>query len=249
MFTTIISLFSLAIFTFCSLISCQVEQIGRFDSAARQIYFGKRADSGMTGSRFKIQVPFHDSKILLKEADDLQMKQGAAASIPLKSTASIHSMPLSFAKSIPVEIDSRIQGVWEEDPSLSIRTWSVFIESKSALGIALIFEQFRIFEDGELYAMNDSGILGAFTRANNKPDGKFSIQHLKGSGVFLIYIEPAFKAIAKPLNNFKISKVVHAFRDIFDEKAISGSCNVDSRCVSLFVRIHCKCLFSNLILE
>lgn len=235
MFIQAISLCSFAFLLLSSQFSCQVEQIGRFNSAARQIYFGKRADSGMSGSKFKIQVPFHDSKLLLKEANDLQSKQEATASIPLKSTTAIHSAPLSFAESIPVEIDSRSHGIWEEDSGLGIRTWSVFIESKSALGIALIFDQFRIFEDGEMYAINDSGILGAFTRANNKPDGKFSIQHLKGSSVFLIYIEPAFKPVAKPLNYFKINKVVHAFRDIFDEKTLSGSCNVDARCVSLFV--------------
>lgn len=231
----IISFIALSVFIFSSLIYCQVEQIGRFNSAARQIYYGKRVDIGLDDSKFKIQVPFHDSKILLKEADDLQLKNEKALSMSLKSESSIHSAPISFAKSIPVEIDSRIQGVWEEDANLGLRTWSAYIESKSALGIALIFEEFRIINEGELYVVNDSGILGAFTRANNKPDGKFSIQHLKGSGVFLIYIEPAFKAISKPLNCFKISKVVHAFRDVFNAKALSGSCNVDSRCSSLFV--------------
>ena len=86
-----------------------------------------------------------------------------------------------------------------------------------------------------MYIMNDSGVLGAFTKSNNKADGKFSIQPLKGSNIFIIYIEP-LKSV-KPFNYFKIGKVVHAYRDIFNQsKSISGACNLDVKCVSTFVR-------------
>lgn len=212
----------LSIFLLTLSVSAQVQQEGKFNSKARQIYFGKRVDSGMNDSKFKIQVPFHDSKALL-EAEELQ-----------KSASSVHSGPITFAKAIPLEIDSRFNGVWEVDTNSNVKTWSLFIESKTATGIALIFDKFHIFEDGEMYIMNDSGVLGAFTRANNKPDGKFSIQPLKGSNIFIVYIE-SLKSV-KPLNYFKIGKVVHAYRDIFNQdKAISGACNVDVRCINSFV--------------
>lgn len=200
----------------------QVEQVGEFDSVARQIYFGKRFDSN-DNLHLKIQVPFHDSKILL-EQDDSLIKS---------SNTKVHSMPVNVAKAIDVDIDSRKDGVWEEDLLSGLRTWSLLIESKTAYGIGLIFDQFRIFEGGEMYVMNDSMQLGAFTYANNKSDGKFSIKHLPGSSIFIIYIEPLRSA--KPLNSFRIGKVVHAYRNIFVPKSISGTCNVDAKCINSFV--------------
>lgn len=213
--------------------NAQVQQTGKFNSAARQIYFGKRVNSNLDGSKSKIQVPFHDSKKLL-EADEV-----------LKSASSIRSVPLNFAKAIPIEIDSRVDGIWEENISAGLKAWSLFIESNTALGIALIFDQFRIIDEGELYVINDSGVLGAFTKSNNKPDGKFAVHYLKGSNVFLIYIEPLKRT--KPLNYFKIGKIVHAYRDIFQSKAVSGSCNIDSRCISNYVSPKKKMCFNHLL--
>ena len=207
---------------FISLISGQVQYEGRYNAKARQIYFGKRADSGMKDSKFMIQVPFHDSKTLLS-IDESQ-----------KSSNSIHSGPISFAKAIPIEIDFNKKGVWEKDDRY--RTWTCLIESKTALGLALIFDEFRILDEGELYIMNDSGILGAYTSKNNKKDGKFSIQPISGSSVFLIFIEP-LKSL-KPLNSLIIGKVVHVYKNLSlftNQKSLSGSCNVDVRCINSFV--------------
>ena len=50
----------LSIFLLTLSVSAQVQQEGKFNSKARQIYFGKRVDSGMNDSKFKIQVPFHN---------------------------------------------------------------------------------------------------------------------------------------------------------------------------------------------
>lgn len=215
-------LFSLiSLFFLFSLVCAQVQFKGKFDSKARQVYFGKRTDSRFdTESKYKIQVPFHDSNLLLK-SDELE-----------KNT--IRFSPIKVAKAIPIEIDSRINGIWEEDTNAKIKTWSLFIESKTALGIALIFDNFHIFGEGEMYIINESGILGAFTKRNNKADGKFSIQSLRGSKIFIIYIE-SLKSV-KPLTYFKIGKVVHTYRDIFIGKSTSGVCNVDSKCVDSFVR-------------
>lgn len=222
MFIFSASLLILSLLICC--LSAQVQQEGKFNSAARQIYFGKRVDSGLNDSKFKVQVPFHDSKKLL-EADD--------ALKSMDSMKSMHSTPFTFAKAITMDIDSRVNGIWEENALSGLKTWSLYIESKTALAIALIFDNFRIINEGELYIINDSGILGAFTKDNNKADGKFAVHPLKGSGVFLIYIEPLKGT--KPLNYFKIGKVVHAYRDIFQSKSVSGACNVDSRCINAFV--------------
>lgn len=219
----IITIFSFILWLF-SFISGQVQNEGLYNAKARQIYFGKRADSGMNESKFKITVPFHDSKVLLLNDQSL------------KATDSIHSAPISFAKAIPIKIDFKQKGIWEEDGES--RSWTCMIQSKTALGLALIFEEFRIINEGELYVMNDSGILGAFTSNNNKKDGKFSIQPISGSMIFLIYIEP-LKSL-KPLNSLIIGKVAHVYRNLTlltGQKSLSGSCNVDVRCVDSFVTI------------
>ena len=213
------------IFSFIALIYGQVQYGGRYNSKARQIYFGKRVDSEINNSKFKIQVPFHDSKTLLS-TDESQ-----------KTSDLLHSSPISFAKAIPIEIDFKKKGIWEEDDEF--RTWTCLVESKTALGLAFIFEEFRIINEGELYVVNDSGIMGAFTLKNNKKDGKFSIQPISGSSVYLIFIEP--KKSLKPLNSLIIGKVVHVYRNLTmltGQKSLSGSCNVDVRCVDSFVRMY-----------
>lgn len=219
-FTIIILSIILSLF---SLISGQVQYEGLYNAKARQIYFGKRVDSEMNESKFKVVVPFHDSKVLL------------SADQSLKATNSIHSAPISFAKAIPVHIDFKEKGIWEEDGES--RSWTCLIESKTALGMALIFEEFRIINEGELYVMNDSGILGAYTHKNNKKDAKFSIQPISGSMMFLIYIEPLNSL--KPLNSLIIEKVVHVYRNLTllnGQKSLSGPCNVDVRCVDSYVQ-------------
>lgn len=213
------------IFSLITLISGQVQYEGRFNSKARQVYFGKRDNTQMNNSKFKIQVPFHDSKTLLA-IDEAQ-----------KSTSSLHSAPISFAKAIPIEVDFRENGIWEEDGEF--RTWTCLIESKTALGLAFIFDEFRIMNEGELYIMNDSGIMGAFTSRNNKKDGKFSIRPISGSSVFLIFIEP-LKSV-KPLNSLVVGKIVHVYRNLSmltGQKSLSGACNVDARCINSFVSAH-----------
>lgn len=233
MFILTSSLFILSLLISC--LRAQVQQVGKFNSAARQIYFGKRVDSGLNDSKFKVQVPFHDSKKLLEADDALKSMESMGSMGSMKSLKAVHSVPLSFAKAITMGIDSRVNGVWEENVSSGLKTWSLYIESKTALAIALIFDNFRIINEGELYVINESGILGAFTKNNNKADGKFAVHPLKGSGIFLIYIEPLKGT--KPLNYFKIGKVVHAYRDIFQSKSVSGACNVDSRCINAHVSI------------
>lgn len=215
-----------------ALISGQVQYEGLYKAKARQIYFAKLVDSGINDNKFKIQVPFHDSKTLLS-IDEAQ-----------KSTNSIHSGPISFAKAIQVGIDFNEKGIWEKDGKF--RTWTCLIESKTALGLAFIFEEFRIINGGELYVVNDSGILGAFTSKNNKKNGKFSIQPISGSSVFLIFIEPLNSL--KPLNSLIISKIVHVYRDLSmfaNEKLLSGACNVDVKCVNSFVRKYLFFVFDN----
>lgn len=210
---------------FILLVKGQIQRFGRYSSEARQLFLNK---SAYNAAKLTIKVPFHDSKVLL------------AAEKALHPASKFQPRPITFAKAIPLNIDSRTMGVWLNDSKLGLNTWSLYIQSKTAFALALIFDHFIIPSQGELYVLNEQGTLGAFTSENNKPDAKFSIQPVKGENLFLVYIEPS-KAIDH-LDFLKIGKVVHAFRDIYrlsmNDKSVSGSCNVDVSCVNAFVSLY-----------
>ena len=201
-------------------IEAQVQTRGQFDSLARQVFFGKRTDSG-TLNRMKFKVPFHDSAVL------------RAIDKPAKGSP---PGPVKVAEAIPVQIDSRTHGVWEADVVNGVNTWSILIESKTALSLALVFSNFTLPPSGELYVLNDGVTLGAYTAAiNNKKSKEFAIQPVKGEQVFLIYIEPM--GASPGLEALLINRVVHGYRSIGndDEKDSSGACEVDVRCLSQWV--------------
>lgn len=81
-------------------------------------------------------------------------------------------------------------------------------------------------------------VIGAFTAANNKEYGTFSTAPVKGNIVILEYFEPAF---AKGTGRLHISRIVHAYRNLFGTSGAaglykiqgfgdSGSCNINVNC-------------------
>lgn len=126
------------------------------------------------------------------------------------------------------------------------RLWRLRIVSAGAYSINLIFDKFYMPEDASLFIYNDdhSEVLGAFTKVNNKPYGKFSTQPVAGNAITLEYYEPE---AVKGEGELNISKVVHAYRNVFgkanarekngQENGVqiqdygdSGSCNVNINC-------------------
>ena len=225
---------ALLLISFLSAIEAQVQSRGQFDSLARQLYFGKRADSG-NWNRMKFTAPFHDSEML------------RAREKPSKGST---PGPVKVAEAIPVEINSRTHGVWEADVVNGVNTWSIMIESKTALSLALVFSNFSLPPAGELYVLNDGVALGAYTSSiNNKKTRDFAIQPVKGDSLFLIYVEPM--GASPGLEAISITRIVHGFRfmSINDEKDSSGPCEVDVRCISSWVRrqmsdVGCNSLFT-----
>lgn len=197
----------------------QVQNRGQFDSLVRQVYFGKRAESGVPG-KLKFTVPFHDSAVLRA------MDKPSLSSTP---------GPIKVAQAIPVSINSRHHGVWEADEVNGVNTWSLLIESKTALSLALTFRNFSLPPSGELYVINDDYNYGAYTQANNKPSGDFAIQPIPSESIFLIYVEPMGASPA--VSSLLISNVVHGYRQTaaLNQKDASGPCEVDVRCVNAWV--------------
>ncbi len=215
-------LFAVSVFLISLLttIQAQVQSRGQFDSLARQLFFGKRTQTGDL-NRMKFTSPFIDSEVL--RATDKPSKGSPPG-------------PVKVAEAIPVEIDSRTHGIWEADVVNGVNTWSILIESRTALSLALVFANFTLPPAGELYAINEDITLGAYTSAiNNKKSREFAIQPVKGDQLFIIYIEPM--GASPGLEAISITQVVHGYRflSINAEKDSSGSCEVDARCLSSWV--------------
>jgi hypothetical protein len=203
----------------------QVQTAGRYDALARQVYFGKRTGSS-SSDNLKVILPFHNTTKLA--AEDLSVKS--------------HTGPLKFAQAISVDLDWTKDGVWETDLFNGIRIWSLLVQSKTAKSLSVVFDRFMLPAEGELYMMNDNEVLGAFTAAlNNKADGKFAIRPLPGDTAFLVYLEPlpVAKSVMVQTPPLHIKYISHGFRDVFrpasSAKSLSGTCEVDVRCVNSWV--------------
>ena len=146
-------------------------------------------------------------------------------------------VPLRFGFGFDVDYSLNNSGVWDSLPDGS-RIWQLRIESPGAYSINLMYDQYDLPEGAELFIYNEdhSMVIGAFTSLNNKQNGMFSTQPVKGDVSILELYVPA--GVSYP-GHLRISRVVHAYRDIFYnqaevEKLIdfnqSGACNINVNC-------------------
>lgn len=146
-------------------------------------------------------------------------------------------VPMRFGYPFDVDYSLYNSGVWTTLPDGS-RIWQLQIEAPGAKSINLLFDEFYLPEGAELFIYNvdHSMVIGAFTSENNKPTGEFATQPVKGDVSILELYVPA--NIPHP-GRLTISRVVHAYRDIFFnqtevDKLIdflgSGSCNINVNC-------------------
>lgn len=140
-------------------------------------------------------------------------------------------LPYRFGYSFNVDYDMQNSGTWLQVNGG--RVWSLKIVSKGAYSINLAFNKFYLPKDSRLYIHNEQKtvIQGPYTSKNNTKDGKLSSDLIEGSAIYLEYFEPD-NVKEKP--EISISKVVHAYRNLFSNftKAYgsSESCNIDVNC-------------------
>jgi hypothetical protein len=142
------------------------------------------------------------------------------------------NIPFRFGAPIDVSFNLNNSGVWEET-ELG-RVWRLSITSDNAYSINLLYNRFIIPDGAEMfvYDENMNTVLGAFTSLNNKVHETFSTAPTKGSNTIIEYFEPYD---ADFNGEIQISRVVHAYKDIFypDESrdyGDSGSCNNNVNC-------------------
>ncbi|MBN2227463.1 MAG: trypsin-like peptidase domain-containing protein [candidate division Zixibacteria bacterium] len=145
-------------------------------------------------------------------------------------------IPYRFGAPFDVNYTPQNSGTWEELPDGS-GLWRLKISSPGAYSINLLFDDFHIPENARLFIYNEDGshVIGAFTRRNNKEHGQFATAPVRGDTIVLEYYEPAD---IRGLGNITISRVVHAYRNLFDftvakdimEYGESGACNNNINC-------------------
>ena len=114
------------------------------------------------------------------------------------------------------------------------RIWRLPIESKGALSINFIFDDFFIPEGGSLYIYSHdrSDLLGAYTSVENQESGILGTWLVKGEKVIIEYFEPAKVSgqgrlhIAKATHGYRNAKTFRESKGLND----SGDCNLDVDC-------------------
>lgn len=127
--------------------------------------------------------------------------------------------PPRFGKALDVRLGLENSGHWTELPD-GARLWRLRVTSEGAHSLNFIFDRYDLPPGGRLFIYNqvhnpstDSTVLGAFTEANEGPNGRFSTLPIEGHVITLEYIEPAKY---RGETQLRLSKVVHGYRNLFD---------------------------------
>ncbi|MCC6961853.1 MAG: trypsin-like peptidase domain-containing protein, partial [candidate division Zixibacteria bacterium] len=143
-------------------------------------------------------------------------------------------VPFRFGYPFDVNYSLDNSGVWEDLPDGG-RVWRITFASPGAYSINLIFSRYRLPEGAKLFVYNRdrTDLIGAFTARNNKPHGEMATAPVRGDEITVEYYEPADVVYDGEVT---ISRVVHAYRDIFKitkdalDFGSSGSCNNNVNC-------------------
>lgn len=141
--------------------------------------------------------------------------------------------PHKFAEAVDVHIDitDSTRGTWIEDTYNDRRTWRAVVKSPGALSLSLLFNDFMLPEDSELYIIGKDETLGAFTaEENNKPTRKFATTPIAGESVIIEYHEPLINKKSGNPPALHIGKIVHGFRATPFTYGASGLCQIDAVC-------------------
>lgn len=128
-------------------------------------------------------------------------------------------IPFRFGAPVDVSYNMHNSGSWSSLSDGS-QIWRLEIISEGAYSLNLLYDEFYLPEGSRLflYSSDQSYVLGAFTSANNKTHRKFSTAPTSGDKVILEYHQPVSVTETAVI---KISRVVHAYRNIFD-RSITG---------------------------
>ncbi|MCD4663622.1 MAG: protease, partial [Bacteroidales bacterium] len=143
------------------------------------------------------------------------------------------SLPLRFAKLLPVGLNLSNSGTWELQKDGS-KIWRLKLRSDDAISVSLYYDDFYLPEGAELFLYDDTKkqLKGAFTSINNKENRLFATSMLYGKTVVL---ELNLPASFTEMSSLQISHLAYAYRDIAlngYSKDVAGSdfCEVNVNC-------------------
>ena len=143
----------------------------------------------------------------------------------------LQAKPWRFGYKHTVDYGLENAGLWTE-VSNGDRVWRILFESKGALSLNFIFDEFYMPQGGKVYLYNEdrSDLLGAYTDIQNQKSGILGTWLVKGDKVWIEYFEP--KKV-KGQGKLHISKATHGYRTRETyQKTLgdSGDCNHDVDC-------------------
>ncbi len=115
-----------------------------------------------------------------------------------------------FAAPLNVDYGLNNSGQWT-DLENGDRVWRLQVQSKGALALSILYDDFYIPPGGQLfvYSPDKKQMLGAYTNKSNMPNNKFLTGLLKGDQAIVEYFEPAS---AKGQGRIHIFRVDHAYK-------------------------------------
>ena len=137
-------------------------------------------------------------------------------------------LPFKFGHSFSVDIDF-FELATVDFLSNGDKVYRLEINSKDAFSINLIFDQFYILEETELFIYNKSKqhTIGAFTHKNNKHYKRFSTAPVKGDMIIIEFYEPSHVKSESIIN---LSNIVHGYKDVFRGYEDSEECHNNVNC-------------------
>ena len=141
--------------------------------------------------------------------------------------------PFRFGAELDTNYTAQNSGTWVTLPN-GDRIWRLTLESKNALTLNFLFNDYQLSPNAKLYMHNEEGqFLGYYTANENNKTQQVISWPIDGSRITVEFYEPATEI---GQSTFEISKVVHGYRTVrtMDNGTkglnTSGHCNVDVGC-------------------
>jgi lysyl endopeptidase len=126
-----------------------------------------------------------------------------------------------FAAPISADISMENAGAWADLPDGG-RLWRCGIKAADALGLALLFDQFKLPPGAQffVYSADKQWLRGAFTEQSILPSGKFLVGVVPGETAWLEYREPA---AVRGQSKIHINRVDYAYdRNAMVDAQVAG---------------------------
>lgn len=184
-----------------------------------------QVDSQQTPPNFKSKIPQVQAKFVLPKIDNESERE-----VERKRQLASGDKMYRFGTEVAVDLPFFNLADHFLTPSGN-RISQYALESKGALSINLILEDFHLASGAKLFLTAEDGrYIGAYTAVNNNDAEVLGTEILKSDKIIVVVEEPAAEI---GNSRFTIKTIVHGYYDIDDiAKGLntSGDCNVDVNC-------------------